>query len=208
MGRRPQWGGRCAPHRRGGILSSVHPGGGEVCAVAGAISPAAFCPHRPGAAGGASLPYTMQCGRRGGAVARIAPGRVQSPRGGPSSASGRRDAVQIGGDLPGGGRHRTAHGKRPGKIAPRKTGNKKRGKRGAGRVYLFFRVKFSGGWNHPPPVLLSSTLGGWNPSRAIRSRVAVRIYPATLSPELVAAAVKFSSSSFGIRIDFVINFDK
>ena len=131
MGRRPQWGGRCAPHRagrphrRGGILSSVHPGGGEVCAVAGAISPAAFCPHRPGAAGGASLPYTMQCGRRGGAVARIAPGRVQSPRGGLSSASGRRDAVQIGGDFPGGGRHRTAHGKRPGKIAPRKTGNKK-----------------------------------------------------------------------------------
>ncbi|UVY24250.1 MAG: hypothetical protein [Bacteriophage sp.] len=34
---------------------------------------------------------------------RIAPGRVQSPRGGPSSASGRRDAVQIGGDFPGGG---------------------------------------------------------------------------------------------------------
>lgn len=56
---------------------------------------------------------------------RIAPGRVQSPRGGPSSASGRRDAVQIGGDFPGGGRHRTAHGKLPGKIAPRKTGNKK-----------------------------------------------------------------------------------
>lgn len=118
MGRRPQWGGRCAPHRagrphrRGGILSSVHPGGGEVCAVAGAISPAAFCPHRPGAAGGASLPYTMQCGRRGGAVARIAPGRMQSPRGGLSSASGRRDTVQIGGDFPGGGRHRTAHGKR------------------------------------------------------------------------------------------------
>ena len=103
---------------------------------------------------------------------------------------------------------KTPHGKRPTENAPRKTGNKKRGKRGAGRVYLFFCVKFSGGWNHPPPVLLSSTSGGWNPSRAIRSRVAVRIYPATLSPELVAAAVKFSSSSFGIRIDFVMNFDK
>ena len=206
MGRRPQWGGRCAPHRagrphrRGGILSSVHPGGGEVCAVAGAISPAAFCPHRPGAAGGASLPYTMQCGRRGGAVARIAPGRVQSPRGGLSSASGRRDAVQIGGDFPGGGRHRTAHGKRPGKIAPRKTGNKKRGKRGAGRVYLFFRVKFSGGWNHPPPVLLSSTLGGWNPSRSMRAAQASIIYRCMLCPASAAAARIFAPSSFVGRI--------
>lgn len=98
---------------------------------------------------------------------------------------------------------KAAHGKRP-----TEKGNKKEVGAAAGRVYLFFRVKFSGGWNHPPPVLLSSTLGGWNPSRAIRSRVAVRIYPATLSPELVAAAVKFSSSSFGIRIDFVMNFDK
>ena len=95
----------------------------------------------------------------------------------------------------------TAHGKRP-----TENRQQKRGRRGAGRVYLFFRVKFSGGWNHPPPVLLSS--GGWNPSRAILSRVAFTIYPATLSPAWAAAVFKSSSISFGILIDFVANFDK
>jgi hypothetical protein len=96
---------------------------------------------------------------------------------------------------------KAAHGKRP-----TENRQQKRGRRGAGRVYLFFRVKFSGGWNHPPPVLLSS--GGWNPSRAILSRVAFTIYPATLSPAWAAAAFKSSSISFGILIDFVANFDK
>ena len=96
---------------------------------------------------------------------------------------------------------KAAHGKRP-----TENRQQKRGRRGAGRVYLFFRVKFSGGWNHPPPVLLSS--GGWNPSRAILSRVAFTIYPATLSPAWAAAVFKSSSISFGILIDFVANFDK
>ena len=96
---------------------------------------------------------------------------------------------------------KTAHGKRP-----TENRQQKRGRRGAGRVYLFFRVKFSGGWNHPPPVLLSS--GGWNPSRAILSRVAFTIYLATLSPAWAAAVFKSSSISFGILIDFVANFDK
>nr|UWG85599.1 MAG: hypothetical protein [Bacteriophage sp.] len=99
-----------------------------------------------------------------------------------------------------------AHGISPRKNRPTENRQQKRGKRGAGRVYLFFRVKFSGGWNHPPPVLLSS--GGWNPSRAILSRVAFTIYPATLSPAWAAAVFKSSSISFGILIDFVANFDK
>ena len=96
---------------------------------------------------------------------------------------------------------KAAHGKRP-----TENRQQKRGRPGAGRVYLFFRVKFSGGWNHPPPLLLSS--GGWNPSRAILSRVAFTIYPATLSPAWAAAVFKSSSISFGILIDFVANFDK
>nr|UVY58002.1 MAG: hypothetical protein [Bacteriophage sp.] len=108
--------GAARPVQIGGDL----PGGGEVCAVAGAISPAAFCPHRPGAAGGASLPYTMQCGRRGGAVARIAPGRVQSPRGGPSSASGRRGLSRSAAISPAGGIAP------PRKSRPRKTPRKNR----------------------------------------------------------------------------------
>jgi hypothetical protein len=99
-------------------------------------------------------------------------------------------------------RHHRAATEKP----PTENGQQKRGRRGAGRVYLFFRVKFSGGWNHPPPVLLSS--GGWNPSRAILSRVAFTIYPATLSPAWAAAVFKSSSISFGILIDFVANFDK
>jgi hypothetical protein len=135
--------------------------------------------------GGCNLPGAGRRPHRGGAI--LSRSAAISP-----AASGIKPPTE---NAP----EKSPHGKRA---------TKKRGKRGAGRVYLFFRVKFSGGWNHPPPVLLSSTSGGWNPSRAIRSRVAVRIYPATLSPELVAAAVKFSSSSFGIRIDFVMNFDK
>ena len=82
MGRRPQWGGRCAPHRagrphrRGGILSSVHPGGGEVCAVAGAISPAAVCcPHRPGAGVISPGRAVVRIG-----AARCCPDRRRSPR--------------------------------------------------------------------------------------------------------------------------------
>jgi hypothetical protein len=99
----------------------------------------------------------------------------------------------------------------PRKSRPRKTphgkqATKKRGRRGAGRVYLFFRVKFSGGWNHPPPVLLSS--GGWNPSRAILSRVAFTIYPATLSPAHCAAVFTRSYSSGINRVATVLNLDK
>lgn len=112
--------------------------------------------------------------------------------------------VQIGGDLPGGGRHRTAHGKRPGKIAPRKTGNKKEVNAARAVSTSFFASFFRGG--HSSGV--SSGAGGWNPSRAILSRVAFTIYPATLSPAWAAAVFKSSSISFGILIDFVANFDK
>ncbi|UWG05522.1 MAG: hypothetical protein [Bacteriophage sp.] len=68
----------------------------------------------------------------------------------------------------------------------------------------FFASFFRGG--HSSGV--SSGAGGWNPSRAILSRVAFTIYPATLSPAWAAAVFKSSSISFGILIDFVANFDK
>ena len=88
----------------------------------------------------------------------------------------------------------------PEKSPHGKRATKKRGKRGAGRVYLFFRVKFSGGWNHPPPVLLSSTLGGWNPSRSMRAAQASIIYRCMLCPASAAAARIFAPSSFVGRI--------
>lgn len=141
-----------------------------------------------------------------------------------SSPSGRR-GVKIGGvdhrrgssariigaaacpDSSSGGRVRSSHRRRGrgvihGKAAhgkrPTENRQQKRGRRGAGRVYLFFRVKFSGGWNHPPPVLLSS--GGWNPSRAILSRVACKIYPCMLCPDAFAAAfIAFASGVNGFR---------
>lgn len=79
-------------------------------------------------------------------------GGVRSPTGagiiGPARGGGARP-VQIGGDLPGGGRHRTAHGKRPGKIAPRKTGNKKRGRRGGGPCLPLFSRQIFGRLESP-----------------------------------------------------------
>nr|DAH50524.1 MAG TPA: hypothetical protein [Caudoviricetes sp.] len=69
----------------------------------------------------------------------------------------------------------------------------------------FFASFFRGG--HSSGVS-SGAGGGWNPSRAILSRVAFTIYPATLSPAWAAAVFKSSSISFGILIDFVANFDK
>lgn len=90
--------------------------------------------------------------------------------------------------------------KTPRKNRPTENRQQKRGKRGAGRVYLFFRVKFSGGWNHPPPVPLSSTSGGWNPSRSMRAAQASMIYRCILCPASTAAARIFAPSSFVGRI--------
>ena len=106
-------------------------------------------------------------------------------RGGGRSPTGAASSTRRGAG--GGVRSPTGAGiiEPPRESHPRKTPHgkgqqKKEVGAAAGRVYLFFCVKFSGGWNHPPPVLLSS--GGWNPSRAILSRVAVKMYPCTLSP--------------------------
>lgn len=68
------------------------------------------------------------------------------------------------------------------KNAPRKKSNKKEVGAAAGRVYLFFRVNLPGRVLDYSPGLLSSPSGGVNPSRAILSRVAVKMYPCTLSP--------------------------
>lgn len=117
--------------------------------------------------------------RRGSSARR----RVQT-----AAAAGGCD-LHTGGGAGGVIHGKAAHGKRP-----TENRQQKRGRRGAGRVYLFFRVKFSGGWNHPPPVLLSS--GGWNPSRAIFSAHACMMYLCKLCPLSAAAARTFAPSSF------------
>lgn len=155
---------RFDPARRGGGASSARRG------LSGAIYPA-------GRGGAAALSYIAMYGAAG---CDLLPARASSARRGAAAWRGlssvqRRRARSSTGAASSSRHGKAAHGKRP-----TENGQQKRGRRGAGRVYLFFRVKFSGGWNHPPPVLLSS--GGWNPSRAILSRVAVKMYPCTLSP--------------------------
>lgn len=111
------------------------------------------------------------------------------------SASSARRGVKIGGgDHRRGGVPRqqqrragaihgkAAHGKRRHKKRPTEKSNKKEVGAAAGRVYLFFRVNLPGRVLDYSPGPLSSPSGGVNPSRAILSRVAVKMYPCTLSP--------------------------
>ncbi|MBO1301861.1 hypothetical protein J3353_02370 [Faecalibacterium sp. Marseille-Q4137] len=69
---------------------------------------------------------------------------------------------------------------RPRKTPPQKTPHGKKATKkevgaAAGRVYLFFRVNLPGRVLDYSPGLLSSPSGGVNPSRAILSRVAVKM---------------------------------
>lgn len=94
---------------------------------------------------------------------------------------------------------KAAHGKRP-----TEKGNKK--EVGAARAVStsFFASFFRGGYSSG----VSSGAGGWNPSRAILSRVAFTIYPATLSPAHFAAVFTCSYSSGINRVATVLNLDK
>ena len=103
---------------------------------------------------------------RGGGGARP----VQRPAAAGGASSARRGIIEPPTEN---ATEETPHGKRA---------TKKEVGAAAGRVYLFFRVILPGRVLDYSPGLLSSPSGGVNPSRAILSRVAVKMYPCTLSP--------------------------
>ena len=109
-------------------------------------------------------------------------GGIIGPARGGGGARPVQTAAAAGCDLLPARHHRAATEKPPTENTPRKKGSKKEVGAAAGRVYLFFRVNLSGRVLDYSPGLLSSPSGGVNPSRAILSRVAVKMYPCTLSP--------------------------
>ena len=181
---------RFDPARRRGIIGPARPVRGDLSSVAGCCCPLLYSyvgrrrvisyrrgHHLPGAGCRSAASSARRGAQIGGIIGPALGADRRHHRPGPARGSGVAWPVQrpaAGCDLLPARHHRAATEK-----PPTENGQQKRGRRGGGPCLplffaSFFRVgHFSG---------VSSGAGGWNPSRAILSRVAVKMYPCTLSP--------------------------